>query len=563
MMKEPKKEPVIMIPQLVNRSQKRNSRNARVSPLNQPGALVRVVTYTRISTDEVNQAYSLESQARENKSYIAKYPNWVLVKEYTDMISGAKRDRPGLNQLLESAAAGEFDVVLVLRIDRLSRSQLILHKILEDFAKYHVNLKSVSEPFDDTTATGRFMISLFGTYAQFERDTLIDRISAGNKTKANRGEWVGGSTPFGYRTAQGKTLEIIESEAICVREAFRLLLEENLGGLTIARLLNEAGYRTRLNKYWGADTVLNMLRRPTYAGYITHLDETIQGVHPAIIEPSNFIKALKVLEMNGAAWQRSSDRLGYKFAGLLRCMNCGGMMVGECATGKGGKYRYYICRRRKMSSKMACLSPRISADVLETSVMQTITNVYRDYGLFRKAAEQAILKRSSELPDMAKRLKTIEKELVIKENSHERLLLAFEDGSMPAEICRPRIEMISAKILELEKNRDELRELVDAPEPIIPTKHEIEVQAKWIETQLSSETDPTQKALLKALVVRIEITPDRQVTPYLRVPHFGDIELQSAFLEGDPDKKNGSDANKTVVRIASRQVELRVFCSTT
>jgi site-specific DNA recombinase len=556
MMKQPDQEDIDGIPQLRNRSRKRPSRSNKVSPWDQPGVTARVVTYTRISTDELNQVYSLESQARENKNYIAKHPNWVLVKEYTDMMSGTKKDRPGLNQLLASAASDEFDILVILRVDRLSRNQLHLQQILTDFTKYNVRLVSVSEPFDANDPMGKFMLGMFGIYAEYEHGTLIKRIKAGNETKANRGEWVGGSPPFGYRTVQGKTLEIVESEAVCVREAFRLLLEENIGALNIAKRLNATGYRTRLNFVWGSDTVLNMLHKATYAGWITHLEMTIQGIHPPIIEPSKFMEAQKVLQINGASWQRASDQRGYKFAGLLRCTNCGAKMVGESGGGRTRKYHYYICQRRKKSSTTVCLSPRISADTLEAAVMQTITDLYRDYGLFRKAAEQAILKRSSELPDMVKRLKTIEKELMTKGNSRERFLLAFEDGSMPAEICRPRIQMLSTKITELEKNRDELKNLVEAPEPLMPTRREIAVQAKWIEDQLSSDTNPTQKALLKALIVRIEITPDRQVTPYLRVPHFGDIELKSAVLEGKPDEKNGGDANKTVVRIASRQVEV-------
>ena len=556
-MKPPDKESITVIPQFVNRSKKRRSRSTKGSHWDQPGVTARVVTYTRISTDELNQVYSLESQARENKNYIAKHPNWVLVKEYSDMISGVKKDRPGLNQLLASAALGEFDILVILRVDRLSRTELDLQQILADFTKYNVSLVSVSEPFDANDPMGKFMLGMFGIYAEYEHGILIRRIVAGNETKANRGEWVGGSPPFGYRTAQRKTLEIVESEAVCVREAFRLLLEENIGGLTIARHLNESGYRTRLNNFWGADTVLNMLHRPTYAGWITHLDKTIQGIHPPIIDPASFIKAQKLLEITGASWKRTSDQLGYKLAGLLRCTNCGGTMVGESSNHRGRKYRYYICRRRKMTAKLGCLSPRISADTLETAVIQTITGLYRDYGLFRKAAEQAILRRSSELPEMVKRLRIIEKELVIKRNSKERYLLAFENGTMSAEICGARVEMISTQMFELEKNRDELKILVEAPEPLMPTRKEITVQAKWIEDQLASDTDPAQKALLKALVVRIEITPDGQVTPYLRVPHFGDIELESASLEGNPDEKKRSDAKKTVVRIASRQVVLK------
>ncbi|MGA2306763.1 MAG: recombinase family protein, partial [Acidimicrobiales bacterium] len=140
---------------------------------------VRIATYTRISTDEVNQPYSLGAQSERLASYVASQEDWEMVGTFTDQMSGAKLERPGLAGALRAAKAGRFDLLLVYRVDRLSRSVRGLAEVLETLDAAGVGFRSATEPFDTTSAAGRMMVQMLGVFAEFERATIIDRVIAG------------------------------------------------------------------------------------------------------------------------------------------------------------------------------------------------------------------------------------------------------------------------------------------------------------------------------------------------------------------------------------------------
>jgi site-specific DNA recombinase len=160
---------------------------------------MRVATYTRISTDEEHQPFSLEAQAQRLGSYIESQDSWQLVHRFTDQMSGSTLERPGLEAALTLARAKRYDMLLVYRVDRLSRSVRGLAQVLEELDHAGVSFRSATEPFDTGTAAGRMMVQMLGVFAEFERATLIDRVIAGMERKAARGEWLGGQAPYGYR----------------------------------------------------------------------------------------------------------------------------------------------------------------------------------------------------------------------------------------------------------------------------------------------------------------------------------------------------------------------------
>jgi len=258
--------------------------------------VLRVATYTRISTDEVNQPYSLEAQAQMLGKYIESQPSMVHVASYTDQKSGATIDRPELPRLLKDAQVDVFDVVLGYRLDRLARSLKPVHDILDQLQRADVSLRSATEPFDTVTAGGRMMMNILATFAQFERDVLIGRITAGMRTKASRGEWPGGQAPYGYEVIEGKTLGIVETEAAVVRRIFKMCDEERLRSPQIAARLNESGARTRTGQHWSFKRVLDVLRRPTYAGWIVYHDDAFEGLHEPIIDRETFDRVQNDLE---------------------------------------------------------------------------------------------------------------------------------------------------------------------------------------------------------------------------------------------------------------------------
>ncbi|HWM64650.1 MAG TPA: recombinase family protein [Solirubrobacterales bacterium] len=172
---------------------------------------MRIATYTRISTDEATQPYSLEAQATRLDSYVDSQEDWRIVRRFTDQASGAILERDGLERALREAEAGRFDLLLVYRVDRLSRSVRGLAQILERLDAAEVLFRSATEPFDTASSAGRMMVQMLGVFAEFERATIVERTVAGMQRKAERGEWVGGNIPFGYRLDENRHFPVPES----------------------------------------------------------------------------------------------------------------------------------------------------------------------------------------------------------------------------------------------------------------------------------------------------------------------------------------------------------------
>ncbi|HZO95946.1 MAG TPA: recombinase family protein [Gaiellaceae bacterium] len=161
-------------------------------------AVTRVCLYTRISTDEENQPTSLHSQRERLEAFCKAQEGWRVVAHEQDQATGTKLDRPGLQAALELARSGAIDLLLVYRVDRLSRKVRQLAQLAEELDTYSVVLRSATEPFDTGSPAGRMMLQMLAVFAEFEHATIVDRISAGIERRAKEGRWFGGRPPFGY-----------------------------------------------------------------------------------------------------------------------------------------------------------------------------------------------------------------------------------------------------------------------------------------------------------------------------------------------------------------------------
>jgi DNA invertase Pin-like site-specific DNA recombinase len=154
----------------------------------------RVAIYIRRSTDEDHQPFSLEAQETKLRAFVASQPgDWQIVAVYSDDASGATTDRPELQKALRAARAGLFDTMLVYRVDRFSRSLRDLTTLLDDLDEAEVVFRSATEPFDTSTPVGRMLVQMLGVFAEFERETIIDRVINGMERKAAKGLSTGGA----------------------------------------------------------------------------------------------------------------------------------------------------------------------------------------------------------------------------------------------------------------------------------------------------------------------------------------------------------------------------------
>ncbi|MHB8578003.1 MAG: recombinase family protein, partial [Dehalococcoidia bacterium] len=304
-----------------------------------------MATYTRISTDEEHQPFSLEAQAERLGSYVRSQDNWQLARRYTDQMSGSTLERPGLQQALADARAKSYDMLLVYRVDRLCRSVRALAQLLEELDQAGVSFRSATEPFDTGTAAGRMMVQMLGVFAEFERATLIDRVIAGMERKAARGEWLGGNAPYGYRVNRDTALlELNEAEAPVARLIFDLYARKHLGARGVASYLSRHGHRSRPGHLWSHVGVLGVLRNPVYVGKIAFRDVEYDAPHAPLIEPEVFAQAQRLLRKRGDdASTRRSNTTDFLLSGLVVCAACGRRYVGTAAHGRSARYRYYTC----------------------------------------------------------------------------------------------------------------------------------------------------------------------------------------------------------------------------
>ncbi len=490
------------------------------TPTSPGSGQVRVATLTRISTDEVNQPYSLEAQAQGLEAFVASQPGQKITHRFVDQASGATLERPGLQAALAAARAGELDVLLVYRIDRISRSIVGLMAIVEELDAAGVALRSATEPIDTHGPVGRMLLQLLGIFAEFERSLLIDRITKGFERKAARGEWLTGPGPFGYRLdTPTKTLVAEPDEAALVRTIFAAYADERLGATALANRLNDAGQRNRGGRLWSNQTILRVVRNPVYIGKITHGTEIYDAKHEPIVDEALFARARALLDERSAeSTVVAPSTSEYLLSGLVRCQICHGAYVGAGAHGRNGFYRYYVCRTRQAKGARACSGRRVPADDLESAIGSSLLDTFSNFEIFEQGIHEVYAEIPNERPRLEAEHSSTETQLRETVAALDRYLRAFEAGTMPADLCAPRVAELSARRDELSAHREQLAAQLRAAVPEVPSRELIgEIRAE-IERVVSHTSADVVKQLFGELIDRVEISPDNHAYLYFRVP---------------------------------------------
>jgi site-specific DNA recombinase len=488
---------------------------------------MRVATYTRISTDEAHQPYSLEAQATRLQSYIDSQPDWELVKTFTDQKSGATTDRPGLQRAIGEAKAKRFDLLLVYRVDRFARSVRGLAHLLEELDKAGVAFRSATEPFDTTTPAGRMMVQMLGVFAEFERATIVDRIVAGLERKAARGEWPVGSAPFGYVRGDDGNLVVQEDQAALIPLIFDLYVKRRLGGHGVADWLNANGHRNSAGRLWTYTNVIRILRNRVYIGEVNWRDQWHQGKHPSLVAKDVFDAAQAIRSERAY----NSRRLGansspYLLSGLVVCANCGAHLMGGVANGRAGyQYRYYTCGTKVRYGSKVCGTDRIPSEELDRQVVDSLLRTYERTDLFERAIE-AIRRRAEEVKQhQRKELTAIDTELAKAEAGIERYMDSFEGGGLKEDTLVKRIRTLGERAADLRTRRAEIaRELEDAEardgdgDFAVPDAKTMKALTTHVRTALTKGGWPERKALMQALIHEVKVESRQHIIPTFRVP---------------------------------------------
>jgi DNA invertase Pin-like site-specific DNA recombinase len=354
--------------------------------------MLRCAIYTRKSTEEgLEQDFnSLDAQREACEAYLRsqKHEGWKLIKDAFDDggYSGGSMDRPALGRLLESIKNRQVDVVVVYKVDRLTRSLADFAKMVELFDAHGVSFVSVTQQFNTTSSMGRLTLNVLLSFAQFEREVTAERIRDKIAASKKKGLWMGGNPPLGY-DIKDKKLVVNKREAETVRILFRLYLD--LG--TVRRLKEEAdrlGIISKLRKSPnGKETggkpltrgnLYQLLSNPLYAGRVGHKGATHKGQHPAIIDNDTWAKVQDRLANNAANRRYDLNAgAGSLLTGLVYD-EAGDKLAPTHTNKKGRHYRYYISSRLVHGAKNGVGGWRLPAMELEKAVLGSVKNWLRD-----------------------------------------------------------------------------------------------------------------------------------------------------------------------------------------
>jgi site-specific DNA recombinase len=354
---------------------------------NRAPAKFRCAIYTRKSSEEgLEQDFnSLDAQREACEAFIAsqKREGWALVGEMYDDggFSGATMERPAFQRLLSDVSAGKIDVVVVYKVDRLTRSLPDFAKIVDIFDKHAVSFVSVTQQFNTTSSMGRLTLNILLSFAQFEREVTGGRIRDKIAASKKKGMWMGGLPSLGY-DVQDRKLIVNETEAETVRHIFGRYIElksvrELKEDLDSAGIVSKVRTASDGSRYGGQPlargAIYLMLQNRIYRGEIVHKGKSYPGEHEAIIDETLWNNVQTILAENRV--DRAKGKTGHEpslLTGILFDAH-GGRMSPTHANKKGTRYRYYISRSLlEGSTKAKTEGQRIPAAALESLVVRRI-----------------------------------------------------------------------------------------------------------------------------------------------------------------------------------------------
>ncbi|OKO70910.1 recombinase family protein [Bradyrhizobium sp. NAS96.2] len=343
-----------------------------------PGAIrkTRCAVYTRKSSEEgLDMDFnSLDAQRESCEAYITsqRAEGWAPVSDRYDDggFSGGTLERPALKRLLADVKAGKIDVIVVYKIDRLSRSMLDFLQLAELFEQHGVTFVSVTQSFNTKDAMGRMALNILITFAQFEREVIGERIRDKVAASRKRGKWMGGWTPLGYEVRDRKLL-IHEQDAERVRSIFRRFVQLKSATL-LARELVAAGAKNRYGHLLDKGVLYKILHNRVYIGEAVHKGTSYPGEHEAIIDRKLWDQVHGILKESP---RKRANNARARSPALLRGLLFApdGAAMTPTNTRKSGRlYRYYISQTALKQGRSDCPVRMVPAAEIERIVIDQV-----------------------------------------------------------------------------------------------------------------------------------------------------------------------------------------------
>ena len=426
----------------------------------------RCAVYTRKSSEEgLDMEFnSLEAQREACEAYITsqRAEGWVLVPDRYDDggFSGGTLERPALQRLIVDIEARRVDVIVVYKIDRLSRSLMDFAKLVEVFDRNSVTFVSITQSFNTTTSMGRLTLNILLSFAQFEREVIGERIRDKFAASRKKGMWMGGFVPLGYDVKDRK-LVVNEGEAATVRMIFERFIR--MGSATaLVRSLRAEGITGKRGKLVDKGYLYKLLNNRVYVGEAVHKGTSYPGEHKAIISQELWDKVHNILCDSP---RRRAARTRAQTPALLKGLIFGptGCAMSPTHTRKGGRlYRYYVSQSVLKRGPGACSVGRVPADEIETAVVDQLRNLLRApeivVGTWRAARQSMGDIKETDVREALERLDPLWNELFPAEQARiVQLLVERVDVSLDGVDIRLRTEGLANLVTDLRAINPESR----------------------------------------------------------------------------------------------------------
>lgn len=462
----------------------------------------RVALYMRVSTQEqAENGNSLEFQKEKLEAY-CKLHEYKIVGEYVDAgISGAKFNRPALDRLKDDVE--KIDIVLIYKLDRLSRSIKDTMLLIEDFFKPNkIDLISLSENFDTTQAIGMATVGMLSTFAQLERDTIRQRMMAGKVQAVKNGNYIN-NAPFGY-VKKNKKLVKDEKARECVEFIFERLLDGD-STTRVAKLLEENGFTTLRKGLWQFTSINRLARSTVYAGHTTLMNTQVKNTHEPYITDEEQSRIIKMLEMRNACSSKDrKESYPSPYRGLINCPTCGRKLACSRKIGKHStaySYRCSHCQRSGLTAR------RISLKTIDKALIEYFEDL--DFSLEFSEEKKKTLKPVD-----------FNKEYTRLENKRKKLQKAWFNELITDEELKKHQDNLQRKYNELKEEENKILKF----ERNINIKDRIEHITLHFSEIVSNLTIEEKVGFLNSFIESIDIE-------YTNIRDVSSEKLKRVFVE--------------------------------
>ncbi len=458
---------------------------------------MRVGLYPRVSGHEQEDNYSIPDQIDRMTKY-CESRDWMVYKIYTDSgFTGSNMERPGLQDMMKDVENGKLDMVLVYKLDRLSRSQKDTLYLIEDvFDKHGVSFTSITENFDTSTPFGKATLGMLAVFAQLEREKIKERTMAGKDGRAKEGKWHGGAwLPIGYDYTDD-VLVPNEYEVMQIKEIADLFLKRT-PVRTIADMVTEKGYSHK-HGTWEAKTIRRVLANPLNIGMVKHRDKWYKGTHEPILDKKTFDAIQVIMEERKAKYGTHRPAVKSLLVGFLYCKHCTGRYA---RTNNGHGLLYYSCySRNKKTKKMIvdpnCQNKNYKAEELENVIIQEVKRLAVDPDRIEQVRE------NRPVSDVAEKAAAIKTEIEKIESQISKMMDLYALGTIDIDVISEKVGGLNTAKTALTKELDSMS-VPDTND--VMTTEQIRSVAALMKDDLPLED---KRNILQSLIYYIEIDND-------------------------------------------------------